>query len=150
MENIDHPDHYGGKHNPHEAIKVVEQWGLGFKVGNALKYIARAGKKRSLLEDLKKAEWYLKRVVDARDAKRKGHEAASIIRDERRTVLNMLIKLQGGRDPENLYSGYRVAESWELSVELSEAVIAIEKDELDKALKCVRNEIEIHQFEVSQ
>lgn len=43
--NIDHPDHYGGKDNPYEAIKVIEAWDLGFCLGNAVKYISRAGKK---------------------------------------------------------------------------------------------------------
>lgn len=43
--SVNHPPHYGGADNPYEAIKVIEAWGLGFCVGNAVKYIARAGKK---------------------------------------------------------------------------------------------------------
>lgn len=42
--NIDHPEYYGGA-NIYEAINVIEAWGLGFHLGNAVKYIARAGKK---------------------------------------------------------------------------------------------------------
>jgi hypothetical protein len=60
---VNHPDHYGGKDNPYEAIKVIEQWGLGFHLGNTVKYISRAGKKGSTLEDLKKARWYLDRFI---------------------------------------------------------------------------------------
>ena len=58
---MNHPDHYGGEDNPYEVIKVIEAWGLGFCLGNTVKYIARAGKKAKakLLEDLKKARWYL-------------------------------------------------------------------------------------------
>lgn len=60
-ETVDHPAHYGGADNPYEHIKVVDAWGLNYRLGNATKYIARAGKKdpAKLLEDLKKARWYL-------------------------------------------------------------------------------------------
>jgi hypothetical protein len=62
---VNHPAHYGGADNPYEAIKVIEAWGLDFNLGNTVKYISRAGKKRSslMLEDLKKAVWYLNRAV---------------------------------------------------------------------------------------
>lgn len=58
-EAVDHPSHYGGVDNPCEAIKVIEAWNLNFNLGNTVKYISRAGKKGSLVEDLKKALWYL-------------------------------------------------------------------------------------------
>jgi len=56
---VDHPPHYsrGGV----EAIDVIEAWGLGFHLGNALKYIARAGHKNSASQDIDKAIWYLQR-----------------------------------------------------------------------------------------
>lgn len=62
---VDHPAHYGGADNPFEAIKVIEAWGLGFCLGNTVKYISRAGKKGDRLEDLKKAQWYLAREIQA-------------------------------------------------------------------------------------
>lgn len=62
-EKINHPNHYGGKDNPYEAIKVIEAWGLGFNLGNTIKYISRAGKKGSKKEDLQKAKWYLEREI---------------------------------------------------------------------------------------
>lgn len=62
-EAVNHPPHYGGADNPYEAIKVIEAWGLGFSLGNAVKYISRAGKKGDALEDLKKARWYLDRFI---------------------------------------------------------------------------------------
>jgi len=47
-----------------EAIKVIEDWGLGFSLGNAVKYIARAGKKTpDKIKDLKKALWYIEREI---------------------------------------------------------------------------------------
>jgi hypothetical protein len=64
-EAVDHPAHYGGASNPYEAIKVIEAWGLGFCLGNTVKYISRAGKKGAALEDLKKAAWYLNRHIEA-------------------------------------------------------------------------------------
>lgn len=62
-EWIKHPEHYGGKNNPYEAIKVIEAWELGFNLGNTVKYISRAGKKDDTLQELEKAVWYLKREI---------------------------------------------------------------------------------------
>lgn len=69
QNNVEHPQHYGGSDNPYEAIKVIEAWldpeaSYGFCVGNALKYICRAGHKdgNSLEQDLEKAVWYLNRA----------------------------------------------------------------------------------------
>jgi hypothetical protein len=67
-EAVDHPAHYGGAENPYEAIKVIDAWGLGFCLGNAVKYIARAGKKDTALQDLKKARWYLDHEIKNREA----------------------------------------------------------------------------------
>ncbi len=65
-EKIDHPRHYGSKDDPYEAIKVIEAWGLGFNLGNAVKYICRAEKKGSPIDDLRKARWYLDREIERR------------------------------------------------------------------------------------
>lgn len=64
-DNVDHPYHYGGNGNPYETINVIEAWNLGFCLGNAVKYISRAGKKSSdtEIEDLKKAIWYINRRI---------------------------------------------------------------------------------------
>ena len=61
-ETVNHPDHYGGD-TPYEAIKVIEAWGLGFHLGNTVKYVRRAGYKGAELEDLHKARWYLDRRI---------------------------------------------------------------------------------------
>jgi len=60
---VSHPAHYGGESNPYEAIKIIEAHKLGFCLGNAIKYILRAGKKpgSSSADDLRKAEWYVNR-----------------------------------------------------------------------------------------
>ena len=65
MEAVNNPEHYGGKQNTYEAIKVIESWDLNFHLGNVVKYISRAGKKdkNKLKEDLEKAKWYLDRFI---------------------------------------------------------------------------------------
>jgi hypothetical protein len=63
-EMVNHPDHYGGKDNPYEVIKVLEAWNhLSFHLSNTIKYIARADFKVSKIEDLNKAKWYLLREI---------------------------------------------------------------------------------------
>ena len=65
-EMVNHPNHYGGKDNPYEAIKVIEAWDLGFNLGNTVKYISRAGRKDKdkHIQDLEKALFYLKREIE--------------------------------------------------------------------------------------
>jgi len=58
---VDHPPHYTA--GRFEVIDVIEDWGLGFHLGNATKYIARARHKGRELEDLRKARWYLDREI---------------------------------------------------------------------------------------
>jgi hypothetical protein len=62
-EMVNHPQHYGGENNPYEAIKVIDAWGLDndFYLGNAVKYLSRAGKKDNTVQDLKKAIWYIEK-----------------------------------------------------------------------------------------
>lgn len=60
---INHPSHYtDGKI---EVIDFIEDKQLGYHLGNAIKYISRAGKKdpSKTVEDLKKAVWYINRKI---------------------------------------------------------------------------------------
>jgi hypothetical protein len=68
MQNSDpvnKPAHYteGRKYEP---IKVIRDWNLGFSLGNAVKYISRAGRKDPLktIEDLKKAIYYIQDEIN--------------------------------------------------------------------------------------
>ena len=61
MNTVNHPDHYAGVTGV-ECIDVVEHF--NFNLGNAIKYIWRAGKKGEKIEDLEKAIWYLRREVE--------------------------------------------------------------------------------------
>jgi hypothetical protein len=65
-ECIDHPPHYNVGRI--EVIDAIEAWGLGFHLGNVVKYVARAAHKGELLADLKKAQWYLEREIRRREA----------------------------------------------------------------------------------
>lgn len=67
------PSHYS-RLSP-QPIEVIEAWGLGFHLGGALKYIARAGHKESELRDLRKAEWFIHRQIQLREAQLAGLQA---------------------------------------------------------------------------
>lgn len=64
---VDHPSHYtAGKV---EVIDYIEQVAANYYsveaplVGNVIKYVSRAPLKGKKLEDLKKAQWYLNRLI---------------------------------------------------------------------------------------
>jgi hypothetical protein len=59
---VNHPKHYTSHPSGVECITVTEH--MGFNVGNAVKYLWRAGlKSPSALEDLAKARWYVDREI---------------------------------------------------------------------------------------
>lgn len=58
---VNRPKHYTGHKSGVECIQIAEHF--NFCLGNALKYIWRAGEKGEALEDLKKARWYLDREI---------------------------------------------------------------------------------------
>jgi rRNA processing protein Krr1/Pno1 len=60
---VNQPPHYKTASGL-EAIDVIEAFGLGFSLGNAIKYILRAGKKGDRIEDLEKSRWYLTREIE--------------------------------------------------------------------------------------
>ena len=71
MTNINHPAHY--TFGSIEVITAIEDWKLPYHLGNAVKYIARAGRKdpAKTEEDLSKAIWYINRYIEFL-AKQKG------------------------------------------------------------------------------
>jgi hypothetical protein len=60
-DNVNHPAHY--KVGGIETIDFIEAKGLGYHLGNVVKYIARADTKGNREEDLLKARWYLNREI---------------------------------------------------------------------------------------
>ena len=65
FDPVSKPSHYT-EGRKYETIDVIEDWGLEFHLGNALKYISRAGRKdpQKTREDISKAIWYLERFND--------------------------------------------------------------------------------------
>ena len=62
---VDHPAYYQSASGV-EVIDVIDAFDLGFCLGNAVKYILRAGRKGDAIEDLRKAQWYLTREIEKR------------------------------------------------------------------------------------
>lgn len=68
-DNINHPSHYTSHPSGIECVDIAEHH--DFCIGNAIKYLWRAGlksedgisKKEKQIEDLKKAIWYIKREI---------------------------------------------------------------------------------------
>lgn len=65
-DKINHPIYYNS--GKIETIDIISDqgWTEGFCLGNAIKYITRAGKKNAFtkIEDLEKAKWYLSYYID--------------------------------------------------------------------------------------
>jgi hypothetical protein len=124
------PDYYNQHPDGFRPRQVINAWGLGFDLGNAVKYIARAGKKpgQSREQDLSKAIEYLE-----------------------------LRKLDGfDRVMPDTPTPSEVARVWQLSPHLAEALINIKdaaafltkislKDcsiiALNKAIECIKNDL---------
>lgn len=66
---VKHPSHYveGRKFEPKD---VIRDWGLNFNLGSAVKYVARAGRKDDIVQDLKKAQEFIQFEIDAIEAER--------------------------------------------------------------------------------
>lgn len=66
---VNSPAHYAS--GKIEVIEAIEDWELGFHLGNTVKYVARAGRKDPAkeIEDLKKGEWYLRRRIAQLEAR---------------------------------------------------------------------------------
>lgn len=67
-EEVNHPERYGGD-TTYECVKVLEAWMSpeeykGFLKGNAIKYLCRAGKKDEIVQELKKADWYINKLIE--------------------------------------------------------------------------------------
>ena len=74
-DNVNHPSHYTS--GQIEVIDFIEDQHLGFHLGNAVKYISRAGRKNpdKTVEDLRKAAWYLNRQIERLEMSLGGQNA---------------------------------------------------------------------------
>ena len=66
-DSVNHPSHYSS--GSIEVIDFIEDKELGFHLGNAVKYISRAGRKNpdKTIEDLRKAVWYINRQIQRQE-----------------------------------------------------------------------------------
>ena len=69
-DDISNPSHYT-KGRKYEPRKVIEDWNLDWNLGNAVKYISRAGRKDDPVKDLKKAMQYLDWAIEDFECKDK-------------------------------------------------------------------------------
>jgi hypothetical protein len=60
-DSVNHPKHYTEHPSGVECIEITEH--MGFCIGNAIKYLWRAGLKGEQIEDLRKARWYIDREI---------------------------------------------------------------------------------------
>lgn len=61
-DSVNHPKHYTSHPSGIECIQITEH--MDFCIGNAIKYLWRAGGKNDEVEDLEKAVWYIQRKID--------------------------------------------------------------------------------------
>lgn len=59
---VNHPPHYTSHPSGIEAIQVTRH--MNFNLGNAMKYIWRAGQKGDAIEDLRKAVFYINDEIE--------------------------------------------------------------------------------------
>lgn len=138
---IDSPSHYvtGRKIEP---IYVIEDWKLDHDhyLACVVKYIARAGRKNPILEDLKKAEWYLDRSLS---------KANIDLQDK-------MIPEEPQYESSITYLPQSVCDDWQLSDNLCNALtniyISVERQShllkekaLNAALDCLREEIHLQE-----
>jgi hypothetical protein len=64
-DQVNHPHHYTSHPSGVECIQITEH--MGFNLGNAIKYVWRADLKGNAVEDLKKAEFYIRREIQKRE-----------------------------------------------------------------------------------
>ena len=63
-----HPAHYC--YSEYEPKDVIRAWGLNFNLGSAVKYIARAGRKDDILQELNKAKQFIEFEIEAIEKER--------------------------------------------------------------------------------
>lgn len=104
---------YMPQDSPFEVIKVIDACKVGFNVGNAMKYIARADKKGDRKTDLKKCLDYL----------------------------NFALKYKIPHDfvhqKDNPYTWQEVAEAWELDAKLTQVLELIWNGNIEPAIVCL-------------
>jgi hypothetical protein len=69
-DTVNHPQHYTSHPSGIECVTIAESF--NFNIGNAIKYLWRAGLKGDLAEDLRKARWYIDREISRLEKGKNG------------------------------------------------------------------------------
>ena len=79
-DNVNHPQHYTSHPSGVECIQITEH--MNFCLGNAMKYLWRAGQKSGspAREDLEKAIWYIQRELQRHESFRDDVDLPRVIR----------------------------------------------------------------------
>lgn len=94
---VNAPRHYRNSPSGVECIEITEH--MNFCVGNAVKYLWRCGEKNDLLEDLKKARWYIDREIRRVEVERATEASEAELRKMSGAGADGLIPLKEGWDP---------------------------------------------------
>ena len=65
-DEVDHPKHYNINWKGEQTIETydfINSWKMGYAEGNIIKYVSRHKYKGKALQDLKKARWYLNKLI---------------------------------------------------------------------------------------
>lgn len=98
ITQVKSPKHYteGRKFEPKD---VIRDWGLNFNLGSALKYIARAGRKDDIVQDLRKAQEYIEFEIQAIEAERKAQEPKKpFVKPECKELCHIVARVPDGVD----------------------------------------------------
>ena len=86
---VNHPSHYTEGFE-HEVIELTRQ--LDFDIGNACKYILRAGKKNDFCEDYRKAAWYLDDAVANTERRVVDHDVVELAETYNSSFVSRIIR----------------------------------------------------------
>ena len=135
FDPINKPSHYA-EGRKYETIDVIEDWSLGYRLGNCVKYISRNGRKdpSKTVEDLKKAKWYLEREIESLEGSQGPYSVTyeDVLQDHAACAVE-------GFEPLYEYGNNDVIDDWtysadELKLDFSSTgnvFLATEKDEHD-------------------
>lgn len=123
---VNHPSHYAD-HYEHEVIELTEK--LDFCLGNAVKYILRAPYKGHEAEDLKKARWYVNRMVE------RGWNFNSLFSSYKKEDMELLGSFSNDLVYELVFNAANTAKLDGIIEKLNYLILQAENRELKKQLK---------------
>lgn len=128
---VNHPSHYAD-HYEHEVIELTEK--LDFCLGNAVKYILRAPYKGHEAEDLKKARWYVNRMVE------RGWNFNSLFSLYKKEDMELLRSFGNDLVYELVFNAANTAKLTGIVEKLDRMILEAENRELKKKLETAKDQ----------